>query len=510
MTPSHTGGGELRLCPGPQLTRADVRMRVEVDKIVTSARLAQQVVADWDEIRVDAMLADLSEVVSRNAEALAIATVAETEMGNAADKVRKVRFAACEVFASLAGRVAHGPIGSDESGVTTVASPVGVVLGILPVTNPVATMIYKILIALKSRNALVLSPHRRARRVSVKTLTLIEPVLRAHGAPLPVVQLAPGTPTRQGTKLLMEHEEIDLILATGGAGIVRAAYRSGTPAIGVGPGNAPAYVASDADLAGAARAIVDGKSFDHGIICGSEQHVVADEAIAPLLLSELRNAGAAILDAAETHRLIHIAFDDSSGALQSHWQGRSATEIAAAACIDRHYAFRLLVFPASAASLSAAARRERLAPIVSFHIVHDAAEGVQLCRELLADDGAGHTAVVHSTSTQLITRFATALPVSRLLVNSAAGLACIGVGNGLTPSFTLGCGTFGGTSTTDNVSYINLLNLKRIARPLPTGARRGLQPPSAAGAGAPEEFEGLSRRRDVGRCAASLGSGQAV
>jgi acyl-CoA reductase-like NAD-dependent aldehyde dehydrogenase len=434
----------------------------EDDEIVVRAQSSQHSFEHWDEFRVDALLSDLSEVVSSNADSLAVAAVAETEMGNVPDKVRKIRFASCEVLGSVVGRIAQGPIGCDERGVTALASPVGVVLGMLPVTNPVATMIYKVLICLKGRNAVVLSPHRRARGVSEVTLALINSVLAAHGAPLSLVQLVPEPASRYRTTRLMEHDGIALILATGGASVVKAAYRSGTPAIGVGPGNAPAYVSSDADLPAAARAIVAGKSFDHGIICGSEQHIVVDESVSALLLDELRTAGAAVLDAGETKRLIRIAFDASSGALLSRWVGRSAAEIAAAASIHRHDGFRLLIFRASTAS--AIGRRERLAPIVSFQTVADAAAGMEACGALLAEDGTGHTAVVHSSSPELVTRFAIALPVSRLLVNAPAGLGCVGIGNGLTPSFTLGCGTFGGTSTTDNVSYLHVLNIKRIAR----------------------------------------------
>jgi acetaldehyde dehydrogenase / alcohol dehydrogenase len=241
------------------------------------------------------------------------------------------------------------------------------------------------------------------------------------------------------------------------------------------------------------RAIVEGKSFDHGIICGSEQHAVVDHSVLPVLLGELQRAGAAILDADETDRLIQVAFDATNDTLRSHWAGQSAVEIAAAARIYRRHSFRLLVLPAAAASLTAAARRERLAPIVSVHKVRDATEGIGLCQALLAEDGAGHTAVVHSNNRELVARFATALPVSRLLVNSPAGLACIGVGNGLTPSFTLGCGTFGGTSTTDNVSYLNVLNIKRIARPLTNQPTNGYDQPATQGCATPSKLRLDSR-----------------
>lgn len=445
---------------------SSITTEVQVDDVVARAQIAQRVVEDWEEDRVDALLCELSEVVSRNAEPLACAAVAETEMGNVADKIRKVEFAARAVCGSLVGRVGRGAIGTAERGVTAVASPVGVVFALLPVTNPVATMINEVLICLKGRNALVLSPHPRAQRVSEMTLALLEPVFHAQGAPPELVQILPGPLSQRRTELVMQHHGIALVLVTGGVSIVRAAYRSGTPTIGVGPGNAPAYVAADADVAAAARAIVEGKAFDNGIICGSEQHIVADRSIAARLLEELRQAGAVTLDADESDRLLQTAFDSVSGGLKPRWSGRSAMEIAAAAHINRRGPFRLLVFAASVGNLPAGARRERLAPITAFHTVRDAAEGIETCRALLAEGGAGHTAALHTKSDELIARFATALPVSRLLVNSPAALACVGIGNGLAPSFMLGCGTFGRTSTTDNVTYLNLLNIKRIARPL--------------------------------------------
>lgn len=445
------------------------RERLAVDELVTRADAAQHAFEHWPEPRVDALLAELAGAVVAHADMLAATTVSETGMGDVADKARKNRFAALVVLDSLAGRVGRGPLGPDKDGVTTIASPVGVVVGVLPVTNPVATMINKVLICLKARNSLILSPHRDARAVGALALRLMEPVLHRLDAPHDLVQLVSGPPSRRRTELLMQHDGVALILATGGAAMVQAAYRSGNPAIGVGPGNAPAYVAADADVKHAARAIVAGKSFDNGIICGSEQHAVIDDAIADVLLDELQAAGAATLTAREAARLIDTAFDRRTGALLQRHVGRPAQEIAATAGIKRAGPIRLLAVPATTTPLTAATCRERLAPIISLFRVRGPDEGLRVCHRLLAEAGAGHTAAVHSNDAALIARFADALPVSRVLVNSPAGLACIGVGNALTPSLTLGCGTFGGTSTTDNVSYLNVVNIKRVARPLPDG-----------------------------------------
>jgi acyl-CoA reductase-like NAD-dependent aldehyde dehydrogenase len=435
-----------------------------VDTTVARAAAAQEVLAGWPEARVEALLDGIAAAVAGRAEALAAATVAETGIGNVADKAFKNRFASLEVNRALQGRPGIGPRPPDDRGVTEIASPVGVVLGLIPMTNPVATLIFKTLICVKARNALIVSHHPAAADVGAHTVGLIGEVLAVHGAPTDLLQSVERA-SRARTAMFMRHPGVALILATGGTAMVRAAYSSGTPAIGVGSGNVPALVCADADPAAAAAAVVQSKAFDNGIICGSEDNLVVEEGVAAPLLAELERAGAAVCSASEAARVAGHAFDPGDGHLRREVLGQSAQAIAAAAGVRRDQPIRVLVLPQPLEQVDGPLGREKLAPLLSLFRVADGGQGLEVCKRLLANQGAGHTAVIHTGDQALQQRFAEEVPASRILVNGPATQGCIGVGNGLTPSLTLGCGTFGGNSTTDNVTYTNLLNIKRLARP---------------------------------------------
>jgi acetaldehyde dehydrogenase / alcohol dehydrogenase len=333
-------------------------------------------------------------------------------------------------------------------------------------TNPVATLVFKTLICLKARNALIVSHHPAAARVGAGAVGLIREVTTAHGAPADLLQSVERA-SRTTTAMYMRHPGVSLILATGGTAMVKAAYSSGTPAIGVGSGNVPALVCADADPAAAAGAVVESKAFDHGIICGSEDNLVVDDRVAAPFLEALERAGAAVCSPEETARVAGVAFDPGDGHLRREALGQSAEVIAATAGVRRGRPVRVLVLPAPLDQVDGPLGREKLAPLLSLFRVAGAGHGLEVCRRLLANQGAGHTAVIHTGDQALQQRFAEEIPASRILVNGPATLGCIGVGNGLTPSLTLGCGTFGGNSTTDNVTYTNLLNVKRLARPRP-------------------------------------------
>jgi acetaldehyde dehydrogenase/alcohol dehydrogenase len=249
-----------------------------VDAVVARAAAAQTVLAGWPEARVEALLDGIAQAVADQAEELAAATVAETGIGNIADKAFKNRFASLEVNRTLQGRPGIGPRPPDDRGVTEIASPVGVVLGLIPMTNPVATLVFKTLICVKARNALIVSHHPAAVGVGARTVELIGAVLAERGAPAALLQSVERA-SRTRTAMFMRHPQVSLILATGGTAMVRAAYSSGTPAIGVGSGNVPALVCADADPVVAAAAVVQSKVFDHGIICGSEDNLVVDAAV---------------------------------------------------------------------------------------------------------------------------------------------------------------------------------------------------------------------------------------
>ena len=436
--------------------------------MVARATAAQKTFAAWPEDRVDALLQDLAQTIADQAEALSAATVKETAMGVVADKLAKNRFASLSVVKSLVGRPGNGLLPNPAgAGVSGIVAPIGVVFGLLPVTNPVATMIFKALVCLKGRNAVIFSCHRNAQGVSNQTGTLIREVLRRHGAAEDLVQWIQGRNSRHTTAKYMKHPGVGLILATGGPSMVHAAYSSGRPALGVGSGNAPCWVAPDADVNTAAADIVRSKSFDNGIICGSENNLVVDASRREEFVAALVKHGAAVLTPEEKDRLAAIIFDPESGHLHKAVIGRAAAETAARAEIQRPYEIRLLVAPVSAEELATSFALEKLAPILSLFTVCGEAEALALCESILSRCGKGHTAIVHTQSEEVARRFGSAITASRLLVNSPGTHGCIGLGTGLVPSLTLGCGTFGGNSTTDNVTYTHLINLKRLARALP-------------------------------------------
>ncbi len=438
-----------------------------VDALIGRSVAAQESIAGWHEDKVDDLVTALATQIADDADELAAATVAETGIGCAPDKADKNRFASLDVAQSLVGKPGVGVVGRHErEALTEIADPMGVILGLIPMTNPVSTLVFKALICIKARDALIVSCHPDAANVGATTVGLLRQVLVRHGAPADLVQSVPRRPTRRTTAALMRHPGVSLILATGGTAMVKAAYSSGTPAIGVGPGNAPAWVCADADVEAAARMVVASKAFDHGVICGSENNLVVDQSVRDTFIGALRGAGAAVLNAAERDRVTRVAFDDRDGRLRRSVLGQAATSIAAAAGVEVPAGTRLLVVPVPRQAVPGPYGREKLAPLLSLFTADGEDDGIRLCLQILGNGGSGHTAIIHTRSERLQSSFARQMPVSRVLVNGPGSQGCIGLGNGLTPSLTLGCGTYGRTSTTDNVTYTNLINIKRVAHPL--------------------------------------------
>jgi acyl-CoA reductase-like NAD-dependent aldehyde dehydrogenase len=439
----------------------------DTHEMVARAEKAQESFEKWSEDRVDALLKEVAETIAEKAEELAQATVTETEMGVVADKVVKIRFASLEVYQVISNQLAAGLLKTDpQSQVTEIASPVGVVFGLIPMTNPVPTIIFKTLIALKGRNAIILSCHRSALGVGSQACDIIRDVLEHHGATKDLVQSVRQRSSRQKTMMFMTHPGVSLILATGGTSMVKAAYSSGTPALGVGSGNAPVLICSDADLSTAAQAIVQSKSFDNGVICASENNLVVVASIRYDFIKMLEANGAIVLTADERNRLTTQVLDPDLASLKRSIVGKSAQFITKTAGIRQNGDFRLIVVPIRRNELQGPYGHEKLAPILSLCVVNDEAEGFQVCQQILTNQGRGHTAVIWTQNQELIEQFGLEIEASRILVNVAASLGCAGVGTGLTPSLTLGCGTFGGNSTTDNIGYTHLLNIKRLALPL--------------------------------------------
>ncbi len=441
----------------------------DVDAMVARARVAQKAFESWPEERVDRLLEAIATAVHGAALELARASVAETGIGLVASKVLKNRATSLGVYRLfLQGQKGHGPIADDgKRRVTEIASPVGVVLGLGPVTNPVSTFTFKTLICLKSRNALILSPNRSAQNVSARVGGMIRAELERAGAPVDLVQFVATRTSRKKTLLFMAHEGISLILATGGASMVKAAYSSGRPAIGVGPGNAPVLVAANVDTRRVVADIVLSKTFDNGLPCGGEHNLVVLSGARAAFVAECERQGAAVLSPDEAALFARDAVNPSTRRLKPELVGQSAASIAERMGIRRSGTIQLIVVPTEGADDENPFAHEKMAPVLSLFTVQDEARGLDLCQALLTVDGCGHTAVIHSDDEALIQRFAERMPASRILVNSPSVHGTLGICTGLVLSSTLGCGTFGGTSTTDNVGFKHLLNVKRLARRLP-------------------------------------------
>lgn len=440
----------------------------DVDDTVARSLEALKAFSTWTDAQVDALLEKVATALASQAEALARETVEETKMGNVPDKTAKNQMASVGVLRSLAGKPARGAIATiPERRITEFASPAGVVFALIPMTNPVATAAFKTMIALKSGNALILSFHRAALGVGNKVGGLIQQALVDAGAPKDLVQWIPKRTSRKKTAMYLSHPQVSLVLATGGSGMVKAAYSSGTPAIGVGPANTPVFIAADADPAQVAASIVMSKSFDNGLICGAEHNLIVDQSLRPALVEELEKAGAAVLSPEESKRFVMTAVDPANGHWRGQIVGQAAQAIAAFMKIARPFPIKVLVVPTEEVSAKNPLAGEKIFPVLSLFTARDAQDGVAKARQLLAFHGAGHTAGIHTRDQALIEQFGREMPVGRILVNSPSVQGVVGVTSGLDPSFTLGCGTFGGNSTTDNVSFRNLLNIKRLAHAVP-------------------------------------------
>jgi acetaldehyde dehydrogenase/alcohol dehydrogenase len=435
-----------------------------VDDMMARAVAAQSAFETWTEAQVDALLRDIVDTIAEHAEELARATVEETGMGVVDDKVLKIHFLSRGIYRTLAGQPGVGVVHRDEQNqVMEIATPMGVVLGLIPVTSPALVLVFKALICLKTRNALIASCHHAALGVGSRVTELIQEVLRRHGAPVGLVQCIRERTSRKLTSMFMGHKDMAFILATGGPSMVKAAYSSGTPAIGVGKGNAPTWICSDADLEAAAQKVIDSKSFDNGLLCGSENHLVVDRLVQEGFVSALEANGAAVLTPEEVGRFTSHIVDPRTGHLRKEVIGQSAQRIAQGAGILRDRPIRLLVVPVGQEEIYGPYGGEKLAPILSLFTVDGQEEGLALCKRLLAREGAGHTAIIHTQDPNLAERYGLEIPASRILVNTSGSQGCCGMSGGLMPSAVLGCGTLGGGSTSDNVTYTHLRNIKRVA-----------------------------------------------
>jgi acetaldehyde dehydrogenase (acetylating) len=336
-----------------------------------------------------------------------------------------------------------------------------VVAAIIPSTNPTSTAIYKILISLKSRNAVVLSPHPAARNCILKTVEVLKAAALAAGAP-PGILDSMSEVTVEGTQELMSHRKTSVVLATGGMGLVRAAYSSGKPAFGVGPGNVPAYIESSADVPRAVRDVLTGKSFDNGTLCCSEQALLCDAGIEAQVRDVVSREGGYFLSEEQIETVSRIAVLPSRLA-NPEIVGKSAPFIARKAGFDVPAGTRVLVAELPGVGRDYPLSIEKLSPILAFYVVKDWREGCERAKAILAYGGMGHTLSIHSGNDQIIREFALQKPAFRIVANSPATHGAVGFSTGLSPAMTLGCGAYGGNITSDNITPLHLINVKRLA-----------------------------------------------
>jgi acetaldehyde dehydrogenase (acetylating) len=480
----------------------DLASMAEARALARRAREAQAAIAELSQARIDAIVDAMAAAVTPQCEALARLAVEETGYGVVADKVQKNLFSADRVYRFIRQMKTVGVLQRlEDRKVVEIAEPFGVVAAIVPSTNPTSTAIYKILISLKARCAIVISPHPSAVRCITRVAEIMYEAARAAGAPEGSISWM-TTVTLEGTQELMKSRDVAVILATGGMGLVRAAYSSGKPAYGVGPGNAPCYVERSADINKAASDIIIGKTFDNGLLCSSPNSVVVDAAIAEDLKRECANQGAHFLNPVEIDELTKVLVSPQrlpNPALV----GRPAPFIAEKAGIQVPAATRVLIAPLAGVGREYPLSIEKLSPVLSWYVVQDWHEGCERCKEILRYGGMGHTMSIHSRNEQIILEFGLKKPAFRIVVNTPTTHGSVGMTTGLDPAMTLGCGGWGGNITSDNISPKHLLNIKRLAYEITPanasahahapGDARGSQPLSAKTGLAPEA---LSQRID--------------
>ncbi len=442
------------------------------------AKKAAEALKEFTQEQVDRIVDAMAEAARAEAERLARLAHEETGFGNTKDKTTKNLFSAVDVYRYIRPLRTVGILREDpQTRVVEIAEPMGVVAAVIPSTNPTSTAIFKALISIKARNACVMSPHPSARNCILESVNVMHaPAVRA-GLP-PDALLCLTEVSLEGTQELMRARDTGVILATGGIGLVRAAYSSGKPAFGVGPGNVPAYVERTADVPKAVKNVLDGKTFDYGTLCSSEQSLICDEAIKDQVIAEAKKNGGYFLSDAEVAAVSRVVVTPQRLA-NPEIVGRPAPYIAEKAGIKVPPETRALIAPLAGVGRDFPLSIEKLSPVLAFYVVKDWHEGCERCLQLLRYGGTGHTLGIHSRDDAVIREFALKKPVYRIIANSQTSMGATGYTTGLAPSMSLGCGAYAGNITSDNITPLHLINVKRLAYELPREARG-----RTAGAGA--------------------------
>lgn len=434
----------------------------ETRDLIVKANAAQKKLAQLSQEKLDLIVKAIADEAFENREKLAKLAVVETGFGNWRDKVIKNAFASQAVYHSIKNLKTVGIIKEDPSQkIIEIGVPVGVIAALIPSTNPTSTAIYKAMISIKAGNAIIFSPHPSALNCILETTRIIKEAAEKAGCPEDAINCISNV-TLQGTDTLMKHEQVSLILATGGSAMVKAAYSSGTPAIGVGPGNGPAFIEKSADIPQAVKRIIDSKTFDNGVICASEQSVIVEECIREEVMAEFMKQDAYFLSYPEGRKLEKFILREN-GSMNPAIVGKTAEQIADLAQISIPKGTKVLIAEETKVGKNVPYSREKLAPILAFYTEKDWEAACERCIEILHNEGVGHTMAIHSQNEDVIREFALKKPVSRLLVNTSATLGGIGASTSLVPALTLGCGAIGGGSTSDNIGPLNLINIRRVA-----------------------------------------------
>src|SRR5476651_593776 len=466
----------------PQTDR-DLTSIAEARALARRAKQAWLELAEFSQEKIDAIVDAMAAAATPQAEAFARLAVEETGYGVVDDKIQKNLFASQKIYNFIKPMKTVGVVARHEDRrVIEIAEPFGVVAAIIPTTNPTSTAIYKILIAIKARCTIVISPHPSAVKCITRVAEVMEEAARRAGAPAGSINWM-TTVTLEGTQELMKQRDVAVILATGGMGLVRAAYSAGKPAYGVGPGNAPAFIERSANIKKAVHDIITGKTFDNGVLCSTENSAVVEEPIAEEVKREFIAQGAYFMNAAEIEAVSKVLITPQrlpNPALV----GKTAVFIAGKCGITVPPETRILIAPLAGVGRDFPLSIEKLCPVLSYYVVKDWREGCERCKQILRYGGMGHTMSIHSQNDQIILEFGLKKPAFRIVVNSPTTFGSIGLTTGLDPAMTLGCGGYGGNITSDNISPRHLLNIKRLAYEITPVASRfetGRTAPGVAG-----------------------------
>jgi len=444
-------------------TATDVKKNIE--SLVKNAQIALDKFMEFDQQKINDIVKEMAMAGLDEHMSLAKMAVEETNKGVYEDKTIKNMFSTEYVYHSIKYDKTVGVISENEfEDYVEVAEPVGIVAAVTPVTNPTSTTMFKALIAMKTRNPIIFAFHPSAQKCSVEAARIVRDAAIGAGAPKDCIQWI-EQPSIEATQMLMNHPRVAMVLATGGSGMVKAAYSTGKPALGVGPGNVPCYIEKTVDVKRAATDLIMSKTFDNGMICASEQAVIVDKAISREFEKFMKENNCYFLNAEETKKLEKTAIDEAKCAMNPQVVGQKPCVIAKLAGFEVPEDTKILIAKLKGVGADYPLSREKLSPILAYYIVEDFEQGIKVAEEIVEFGGLGHSAVIHSEDEKIIDEFARRIKAGRLIINSPSTHGAIGdIYNTNMPSLTLGCGSFGKNSTTANVSAVNLINKKRVAR----------------------------------------------